>query len=88
MKVIFRCKQSGNCVSFTNEADIESMRKEPHYEEVKDESKAKDDAKINAEQENRESIASNPDENNDAEDVWEKQKDAKVLKKRGRPAKK
>lgn len=36
MKITFRCKQSGNCVSFTNEVDIEAMRKEPHYEEVKD----------------------------------------------------
>ena len=35
--VTFRCLQSGNKVSFTNETDIESMRKEPHYEEVKDE---------------------------------------------------
>lgn len=37
MKVTFRCKQSGNMVSFSSIDDIESMRKEDHYEEVKDE---------------------------------------------------
>jgi len=36
--VTFRCKQSGNTVSFSDPADIESMRKEQHYEEVKNES--------------------------------------------------
>lgn len=36
MKVTFRCKSSGNTCSFTNEHDIEHMRKESHYEEVKD----------------------------------------------------
>lgn len=36
MKVTFRCKQSGNCVSFSSEDDIASMRKEIGYEEVKD----------------------------------------------------
>lgn len=36
MKVYFRCKQSGNLVSFTDENDIEVMRKEEYYEEVKD----------------------------------------------------
>lgn len=36
MKVTFRCKQSGNFVSFTDPTDIETMRKEAHYEEVKD----------------------------------------------------
>jgi len=34
MKVTFRCKQSGNTVSFNNETDIASMRKEEGYEEV------------------------------------------------------
>ena len=37
MKVTFRCKQSGNMVSFSSIDDIESMRKEDLYEEVKDE---------------------------------------------------
>ena len=34
--VTFRCKQSGNTVSFSAQEDIESMRKEEHYEEIKD----------------------------------------------------
>lgn len=34
--VKFRCKQSGNIISFVRQDDIESMRKEPHYEEIKD----------------------------------------------------
>jgi hypothetical protein len=34
MKVTFRCKQSGNTVSFTDETDIASMRKEEGYIEV------------------------------------------------------
>ena len=32
----FRCKRSGNTVSFANDGDIESMRKHEGYEEVKD----------------------------------------------------
>lgn len=32
----FRCLQSGNTVSFSDETDIQSMRKEPHYEEIKE----------------------------------------------------
>ena len=36
-KVAFKCIASGNLVYFTDEADIESMRKEPHYQEVKQE---------------------------------------------------
>jgi len=35
MRVEFRCKKSGNSVFFVNEVDIESMRKETEYEEVK-----------------------------------------------------
>ena len=34
--VKFRCKRSGNCVSFSSEQDIECMRKESSYEEIKD----------------------------------------------------
>ena len=37
MKVTFRCKQSGNTVSFSDPTDIKSMREEAHYEEIKDE---------------------------------------------------
>lgn len=36
MSVEFRCKRSGNTVSFSREEDIASMRKEQGYEEVKD----------------------------------------------------
>ena len=36
MTVTFRCKRSGNCVSFTNENDIAGLRKHEGYEEVKD----------------------------------------------------
>lgn len=37
MKVTFRCKQSGNTVSFSDPTDIKSMREETHYEETKNE---------------------------------------------------
>lgn len=37
MKVTFRCKRSGNTVSFTDEADIAGLRTHDGYEEVKDE---------------------------------------------------
>jgi hypothetical protein len=32
--ITFKCKASGNTVSFTREDDIVSMRKEPDYEEI------------------------------------------------------
>lgn len=35
-KVTFRCIRSGNTVSFTNENDIEGVRKLESYVEVKD----------------------------------------------------
>lgn len=35
-KVTFRCKRSGNTVSFIDPVDIESMRKETEYEEIND----------------------------------------------------
>ena len=38
MKVVFRCKRSGNTVAFTYESDIEQMRKHEGYEEIKDDS--------------------------------------------------
>lgn len=34
-KTIFKCKRSGNTVSFTNENDISGMRKHEGYTEVK-----------------------------------------------------
>lgn len=36
MKVAFRCKRSRNVISFSDENDIESMRKHEGYEEVID----------------------------------------------------
>lgn len=38
MKVFFRCKRSGNLVGFTNESDIEQLRKHEGYTEVKEDS--------------------------------------------------
>jgi len=35
-KVTFRCKRSGNTVSFINDGDIEGLRKHEGYTEVKD----------------------------------------------------
>ena len=35
-KVIFKCKRSGNTVSFSNENDVAGMRKHEGYTEVKD----------------------------------------------------
>ena len=32
--VVFRCKRSGNCVTFSNETDIAELRKHECYEEV------------------------------------------------------
>lgn len=61
------------------------MRKDVGYEEIKDESKTE----TNAKQEIGKSIIGNPDESNNAEDESKNgndgQKDAQVLKKRGRP---
>lgn len=34
MQVTFKCKRSGNTVSFSREADISSMRKDTGYEEI------------------------------------------------------
>jgi hypothetical protein len=39
--VKFRCKRSGNCVSFSDPNDIEGTRKHEGYEEVKDEANEK-----------------------------------------------
>lgn len=50
MKVTFRCKQSGNTVSFSDPTDIKSMREETHYEEIKDEAQ-ETNANENANQE-------------------------------------
>ena len=34
MSVTFRCKRSGNTVSFTNQDDIDGLRKHEGYDEV------------------------------------------------------
>lgn len=34
MRVFFRCKRSGNLVSFSNENDIAGLRKHESYDEV------------------------------------------------------
>lgn len=86
MKVTFRCKQSGNTVSFTNESDIEMMRKEEGYEEVIENGTSE---KIEV----SESIVGNPDGAKDDKKREERkddagnEKEAKVLKKAGRPKK-
>ena len=51
--VTFKCKRSGNTVSFKSDVDIASMRKEEGYDEVKDETKedARKDADENANEE-------------------------------------
>ena len=36
VKVTFRCKRSGNTVSFSNETDVAIMRKDLGYDEVKE----------------------------------------------------
>lgn len=34
MSVTFKCKQTGNTVTFRDSVDIEGMRKHPEYEEL------------------------------------------------------
>lgn len=90
MKVTFRCKRSGNTVSFINDGDIQGMRKHEGYEEVIENGKSTI--------ENEESIACNPDgskddekanERNEREDGSEEgtKNEGNVLKKRGRKPK-
>jgi hypothetical protein len=43
MLVTFRCKRSGNKVSFSNEGDIDGLRKHEGYEEIKDEAVVPDE---------------------------------------------
>ena len=42
MKVTFRCKRSGNTVSFTSPDDIAGLRQHEGYVEVKDEEEIKE----------------------------------------------
>lgn len=91
MMATFKCKQSGNTVSFIDENDIASMRKETHYEEIGNEISAittpaqdSDNAPQNVEWEAGE----------DANRFYDETKENAVvlidklnIKKRGRPAK-
>lgn len=79
MRVTFRCKRSGNTVSFASQSDIESMRKLEHYEEVKDEEARteKADAEESAESDDRDS-GKGQGETIEVEA-------GKMLKRRGRP---
>ena len=63
---VFRCKRSGNTVSFTNENDIDQLRVHEGYEEVKDEKEtthADEDAGQDAKEEVLKPDASIPMEN-------------------------
>ena len=42
----FRCKRSGNSVSFSNEDDIKHMRTHEGYEEIKDETSTNEAVQI------------------------------------------
>ena len=44
MAITFKCKRSGNFVSFSNEDDIAGLRKHEGYEEVKDEANEANEA--------------------------------------------
>ena len=46
MIVSFRCKRSGNVVSFHNQDDILGLRKHEGYMEIKDETNANEAVKI------------------------------------------
>ncbi len=76
--IIFRCKRSGNTVSFSNPNDIEQLRKHEGYEEVKDEIKAET---VTAETSNTEV----PEKSIIDRSVEDEEKKPEVLKKRGRP---
>ena len=85
MKVTFRCKRSGNTVSFTSQIDIDSLRSHEGYEELKEEiTNEKDSSSTNAKNANADA--------NGKEDYKEKEvlipiSVVKDVKKLGRPAK-
>jgi len=84
----FRCKRSGNTVSFINDGDIQGMRKHEGYEEVIENGKSTTEVE--------ESAVGNPDGSKDGEKADERkdengnERQEKVLKspKRGRPSNK
>ena len=97
MKVTFRCKRSGNTVSFTNEDDIKQLRSHEGYEEIKDDTK--ENANCTNDESPKESIIDSSDqgktkayERNDEGRYDEGQKGSvlkpSAIKKRGRPSKK
>ena len=47
-KVTFRCKRSGNTVSFTNEQDIRGLRQHEGYIEIKENENVKEQISTNA----------------------------------------
>lgn len=77
MTTKFKCKQSGNIVSFIDLDDIASMRKEPHYEEVKDEIKIEKTKDTNED--------TNANEENAHEEI--RTRVLEIPKQRGRPKK-
>jgi len=79
----FRCRQSGNTISFVNPDDIESMRKEPHYEEIKDEAEETSTQELPI----KTLAICEPEEAHVDEKVVPRPVITKVSKKRGRPAK-
>lgn len=74
----FRCKRSGNLVSFTNEDDIKGLRKHEGYTEVIEnvEVKTTENANENA-----------PHEENAHEEIRPRVLKIPIIKKRGRPTK-
>lgn len=84
-KVTFRCKLSGNTVSFTNPLDVECLRKDVNYEEVKDGNQTKTESESTSNHADENERRDERQEGNDENEVRQKE----VLKKKaGRPKKK
>lgn len=85
-KVIFRCKQSGNTVSFDDENDIEIIRKDEGYEEIKNGETAEEtDSKFYDKKGNADDSSGSKNVKENVEQGNGKKEE--MLKKRGRPAK-
>lgn len=85
MKVTFRCKLSGNTVSFTNPLDIECLRKDVNYEEVKNGNQTETESKSIGNHAGEDEARNERQEGNDENEVRQEE----VLKKKaGRPKKK
>jgi hypothetical protein len=85
-KITFKCKLSGNTVSFVNPLDIECLRKDVNYEEVKNGNQTETESKSIGNRTDDEDEARNErKERNDENEVRQEE----VLKKKaGRPKKK